>query len=254
MRMNKVKILNRCGAAICFVFAINFAFSDEISVAGDPWCPFTCDSTSDRPGLIVEVTKEVLGAVGHKVTYKEVAWARAVNDTRDNKINAVAGALKGDAPDFIFPSVSWANQKSCFFVKKGSAWKYKGVDSLKDQKIGAVQDYTYGEPFDTFVKKSKTVDLVSGTGTTVKLFKKLLDNRVGIIIEDESVAAYNLANDNSIDQNEILKVGCLKASPLYVAFSPKNPKSKDYAKSLSESFKKFKTTPKMKEILSRYGL
>ncbi len=254
MRMNMVKILNRCGAALLCFFVLNFAHSDEITLAGDPWCPFTCDPASDKPGLIVEVAKELLESAGHKVIYKEVAWARAVNDTRDNKINAVAGALKADAPDFIFPSVSWANQKSCFFVKKGSAWKYKGVDSLKDQKIGAVQDYTYGEPFDSYVKNSKSVDLVSGTGTTLKLFKKLQDSRVAIIIEDETVAAYTLVNDKSLAGSEIVKVGCLKATPLYVTFSPKNPKSKDYAKSLSESFKKFKTSPKMKEILSRYGL
>jgi polar amino acid transport system substrate-binding protein len=229
-----------------------------VIIGGDPWCPFTCQQESDKPGILIEIAKKIFADAGHSVTYQTLAWSRAVSETREGQIAGVAGALKSDAPDFVFPTASAVSQKSCFYVKKSSQWKFKDVTSFRGHSLGAVKDYTYGDPLDGFIAsqdpEAKKIDFVTGTGTTKKLFKKLAAGRNDMIVEDQSVAAYNLANDAELKGVDVAEAGCLRAVPLYVAFSPHNPKSLEYAKIFSQGFERFKKTPEFKSLLKRYGL
>ena len=103
---------------------------EEITIASDPWCPFTCEPSLEKPGLMIEVAREIFKSKGISVNYSVSAWNRAIIDTRENKLNAVAGALKSDAPDFIYPTENIAQQKSCFYVLKDSKWKYEGSNQV----------------------------------------------------------------------------------------------------------------------------
>ncbi len=243
--------------SVIFFYSIQ-GFADVVKLAADPWCPFSCDSKDQNKGLFVDLATELFQSSGHQVSYETLAWSRALIVTRSQQYHAVVGALKTDAPDFIYPTQSWADQKSCFFVKKGSAWKYKDISSLEQVSLGVVKDYTYGDPLDPYIAKhasdSKKIDFMSGTGTIVKLIKKLQAGRVGVIVDDESVVNYHLKTNAELASAEILNVGCLKAVPLYIAFGPNHPKAKDYARLLSEQFEKQKHSSKIKELYKRYGV
>ncbi|MDG0817864.1 substrate-binding periplasmic protein [Bdellovibrio svalbardensis] len=234
------------------------SFADEIKIAADPWCPFSCESTNEKPGVFLDVAKKVFAAHGHQVTYEKVNWARAVSDTRNGKFVAIVGALKLDAPDFIFPEESFIDQKSCFYVSKGSAWRYKDISSLSNVLLGAVQDYTYGEPLDAYIARKKNdsarIDFVAGVGTTAKLLKKMADLRNDVIVEDKSVVDYNLKNNRDLQGIKMQLAGCLPSAPMYIAFSPRNPKSKEYAKIFSEGLRKMRKTKELEAIFQSYGI
>ncbi|MBF0379047.1 MAG: hypothetical protein HQK72_16440, partial [Desulfamplus sp.] len=45
-----------------------------------------------------------------------------------------------------------------------------------------------------------------------------------------------------------------KTDYIFIAFSPNNPKSKDYATLITEGIKEMRANGKLKEILNSYGL
>lgn len=229
-----------------------------LALVADPWCPFTCEPEAANQGLMIDVAREVLQAQGYKIEYKTLNWARAIDDTRAGKYSAIVGALRPDAPDFIFPKVSFADQKSCFYRLKDGSWKYTGLESLKDMTIGLVNDYKYGDPFDGWVEqqkvgKSKAIDFVAGVGTTEKLFLKLQEKRIKAIIEDESVVTYLAARPgNPIAKVAFEKVGCLEKQPLYVAFSPGNKESAALADAFDQGYAKAVAAKKIEAIKKKY--
>jgi polar amino acid transport system substrate-binding protein len=257
--MKSLNKTSRCLIVILgFFAAINAGRSDVIRLVGDSWCPFSCAAGSERQGLFVELSRLLLESKGHTVQYEEASWARAVQDTRANTYTAIAGALKADAPDFVFPKSSFASQRSCLFVKKGSKFKYSGLESLNAKLLGAVKDYTYGDPIDQYLSKNsndpKKVDLVTGTNTALKLFKKLIDSRIEVAAEDQSVQAFVVSSNPELASEQIVNAGCQAAVPLFVAFGPANPKSKLYAQQLSQAFEAQKNSQSVREIYKKYGV
>lgn len=227
----------------------------ELKIASDPWCPITCErenTPNQQEGIFIDVLREAF-AGKFKVSYEPLNWARALQETRKGQYNAIAGALVKDAPDFVFPSTPIYEQKSCFYVSTSSGWAYKNNASLKAKKLGVVRDYTYGEPIDSYINKNikdnNIIDITSGTKTTENLINKLNASRVDVIVEDKTVMEYFLKQNSNIT---IKNAGCISPLPLFVAFSPSIPQSKELAKQLSEAVKKMKSNGKITEIVNRY--
>lgn len=251
-------VSNWFGCLIVILTSVSSYANETLSVASDPWCPFTCDSKSDSPGILIEILK-IVYEPEIKIAYKEVSWSRAVSDAREGKYVAIAGALIQDAPDFIFPKTSLVKQESCFYVNKDSSSKYKNNESLVGKIVGLVSDYNYGKSFDDFVKKKNGTDkfdYITGTDTTLRLFLKLNSNRNEIIIEDKSVASYVLANsDGELKKIVTKEVGCLPPQSLYIAFTPKDKiKSLELVKRFDNEIKKPSKAKKIQDLFKKYGL
>ncbi len=120
-----------------------------------------------------------------------------------------------------------------------------------------MKDYSYVEPIDGYISKSKDsskLDLITGTDTGERLLRKLKDKRIELMIEDESVVKSLLKIHPDLQAAGIKQVDCLKAQPLCVAFSPANKLSKVWAEKFSEGMKKLKSGKRVQEIYSKYGL
>ena len=229
----------------------------ELKIVADPWCPFTCDSKSEPQGVFVEVFREIFSSE-FAVKYEGMSWSRAVVDSRQGHFNAILGALKADAPDFIFPENPVAYQKSCFYVLKQKKGNFKKLDSLNAVQLGAVKSYSYGEPLDDYIRSqegnSKKLNLLTGTDTTDRLIKMLKDHRVDVMVEDEAVVSYMLLSKKN-EKGELKQAGCLKASPLYIAFSPMDKmKSQSYADRFDHYMKDPRNLKKIETLYSKYGL
>lgn len=248
-----------------FIFTITLLIT---SVAGasryrflaDPWCPMTCDPQLGFKGYMIDTTVEILAPFGKEVDYKLESWNKAIENAREAKAVAIVGALKSDAPDFIFPEKSIAQQKSCFYKLKSSKWKYVGTDSLASVKLGLVSDYKYGNPVDNWLtemteEKKKQLSYVEGVGTAQKLFEALKAKKIDVLIEDESVVDFLSTQPNQpLSGIDYTQVGCLEAQPLYVAFSPKHPASKELAMLYDKGYAKFIGSKKFSEIKKKYSI
>lgn len=232
------------------------ARADVITLRADEWCPYNCAEDSDKPGYGIELAKEIFAKAGHTVEYKTMAWARALEEGRKGSIVAVIGADKTEASDFVFPNQPVAVIDNTFVVKKGNAWKYAGPASLEKLKLGAIQGYSYAGEVGTYMttnaKNAARVDMVGGDNALEMNLKKLAAGRVDATVDAKPVLAYKLLKLNLADKVEF--AGSVDPSEIYIAFSPANPKSKDYAAILEKGIAELRASGRLKQILDGYGV
>ncbi len=238
-----------------FLFSQTLIFADSITIVADEWCPYGCAPDADKPGYGIEIAKKIFERAGHKIDYSIVPWARAVKLAREGKYNAIIGAFVEDAPDFVFPENEFGISQITFFVKKGSSWKYTGVESLKPLKIGIILDYSYGDELDKYFKsenaKSK-IDILGGKTPLDSNIKKLVGGRIDVTIEDMNVFNHTAKKLGMLDRVTI--AGNAGKENVYIAFSPAIPNSKQYAEILSNGISQMRNSGELQTILSKYGL
>ncbi len=236
------------------------AHAETITMAADSWCPYNCEPESANPGYIVEVARKAFAKHDIKVEYQILPWPRAIKETSEGKHNAIIGASRNDAPDFIFPSIEQAFMRNAFYVKKGSNWRYSGIKSLDSVSLGLIRDYAYGTTLDEYIKANqnnmKRIQLASGDNALDANIKKLLAGRVGAIVEAEAVMTYKMHEQPGLKET-LDFAGSVEASiedNLYIAFSPVIKDSQRYADILSQEMIKMRESGELTAILKSYGL
>lgn len=233
----------------------SISLAKAISVGADPWCPYTCHPEKDKKeGYLVDILKMALTPI--KVDYAVFNWARVLEQTRSGKMTAALGAGEQDKQGLMFNSEPLGKSKNCFYVGSASSWQYSGISSLASMKLGVITAYTYEPELDHHIEKmAKDNYYVQAAPTENALninLKKLLSNRLDVLIEDEFVMMYSL-KQNTLGE-KIKKAGCLKETPIYIGFSEKDPMSKQYKKMLDDKIKEIKKSGELKKILTQYGL
>ncbi len=233
-----------------------FGFADTITLVSDEWCPINCIPGAREPGFMVEVTRTVFSNEGHIVEYKKVPWERAIAQTRKGKYNAIIGAYVGDAPDFVFPENEQGMIGNAFYTLKENNWNFSGTDSLVKLRLGVIKGYDYGESINTYINDPKNLKMIQLTfgETPLELnIKKLIKARVDTVLESEYVFNYKISQMGHKDK---IRFAGVAAPPdkAFIAFSPVNEKSKEYARILSDGMTKIRKSGELKKILAKYGL
>jgi polar amino acid transport system substrate-binding protein len=245
------------GICSSVLFLSIFAAADTITIAGDSWCPFNCETGSANPGYMVEIAQQVFGKAGHVVVYKIIPWARAKEESRAGQITGIIGAYKDDAPDFIFPANEQGVMANELFVLAESGWKYEGLTSLSSATLGIIADYSYYPDVDGYIEKNKAnpklIQTASGDNALETNIKKLQGGRITAIIETPAVFWYT-ANRMGISSKLKSAGAAGKADPISIAFSPKLAKSKDYAALLATGMTDLRKSGELAKILKKYAL
>ncbi|GIX35982.1 MAG: amino acid ABC transporter substrate-binding protein [Lysobacteraceae bacterium] len=252
-----LRLRNALWATAVTLVTISFgARADTITIVADEWCPYNCSPDSDRPGYMIEIASKALGVAGHTIKYSTMPWSRAIEEARRGKYTAIVGAARNDAPDFVFPDEPLGISGSVFAVKKGSTWKYTGIDSLATVSIGVIQDYSYAEDLDAYIAKyakdAKRVQAATGETALGTNIRKLEAGRIDALVEDRAVLEYELAEEGKLGQFDY--AGTLKQSEVFIAFSPAHPAAKEYARLLAEGVRALRASGELDTILARYGL
>jgi len=229
------------------------AMADTIEVRADNWCPYNCGAKDVNPGYMIEALKQIFESKGHKINYEELNWARSLQDVRDGKITAVVGAAEEDKDGMVLPKTPFGNSKNCFYGKPGLTWKYEGAASLDKIKVGLVKDYTYGEPFDSYFAKNalKNVNVYPGDDAMEANANLAHLGRIDVLIEDHNVVGFF----NKTASKKLQEYGCQNEDgALFVGFSAKNPKAKEFAKIFDEGIAEMKKSGKLKTLLDKYGV
>lgn len=228
-----------------------------ITLATDSWVPYSGKAGSEKEGFMVEIAKMALKEAGHTVVYKNIPWARAITDCRKGKIEGIVGSYVSDAPDFVFPEEEAGRSVNMFYVLKDSKWQYKGVESLDGKILGGINGYSYGEVLDKYIARhkgnSKKVQLIAGNSAKQQNLTKMQKGRIHIFVEDSAVMAAFLKKHPKFDK--IKSAGIANdGEKVFIAFSPNNTNSKQFAKDLSEGIKAMRKDGRLKKILDKYGV
>ena len=101
-------------------------------------------------------------------------------------------------------------------------------------------------------KGSKMIQFVSGNDPLAKNIKKLAAKRVDVVIEVKPVFD-SIASELGLADKFKAAGSDGNPSPIYICFSPANPKSKEYAKILSDGVIEMRKSGELAKILSAYG-
>lgn len=230
--------------------------AETIILMADRWCPFNCDPTSAQSketGYMVEVAKLAFERKGHNIDYKVDTWTNSIDEVRKGKATAIVATTIADAPDFIYPEKNMGSNKECFYVRSKDPWEYLKVDDLKKRKIGIVESYAYSPELYVYFR-DHSEQIVKGKGSSPLLdnLKNLDEKKIDTLVENPFVFNYLTERKKIRDNYE--EAGCTEGDPLYIGFSPKNPRSKEFAKILTEGIEELRKDGTIAKIIEKYSL
>ncbi len=240
-------------AALLFATA---AAAETLTIVADEWCPYNCAPNAEPKGILIEIAEKIFSEQGIQIKYTNLPWARAIEETREGNYDAIVGAAHTDAPDFIFPEPAPARAGNVFVVGPNSSWRYSGLKSLEAVSLGVIQDYSYGDELDRYIESNKNnrdrVQIVSGDDGLRMNLRKLLANRVAVILDDRSVITWTLKANPEFAAAKIVD----QASPedgAYIAFSPAHrERSTKLAEQFATALKKLIAQGEVERIAARY--
>lgn len=237
---------------LILVFLNNPVIADTISMRADNWCPFNCDPKDKNPGYVIEILNAMAKKNGHVLDYQLLAWNKAVQETAEGKFTGVIGGLKDDLPGGI-STEPIGKGETCLYGKSDSAFKFESIASLKGKKTAVIKDYNYGGEIDVDIKNNPgNYDIAYGDNPLILNMRKLDAGRVDLAIETSSVFEFTASKEGF--SGKFKKIHCTSNDELFVLFSGKNPKSKEYVAQFNSAMDEIRKSGELKNILSKYGL
>jgi polar amino acid transport system substrate-binding protein len=230
--------------------------ADTIVLAADPWCPYNCEPNTKQEGYLIDIARAVFEKAGHRVEYKTTNWARAIADAKEGKINGVVGAVPDEVPDFILTKEPLGSSQDHFYVLPKNPWRYQNTSSLSTIKLGVINGYAYNADILNFIKankKSPMLHIASGEHALKNNINMVMQGRLDTLIENKDV--YDMTINKMGVTNQLMDAGSSgAATPIYIAFSPIDPHSQEYADLLSVGIIELRKTGELQKILAKYGL
>ncbi|MBQ0779902.1 MAG: transporter substrate-binding domain-containing protein [Thalassolituus oleivorans] len=242
---------------LCMLSINSTCQADTITLRADEWFPVNGDPQAEHRGYMIDIATKIWESHGHSVDYQIMPWERAIEETRSGQVDCIVGAYVEDAPDFVFPSSALGMDESHFFSLSKNNWKFHGINSLKQVRLGVVGGYAYDEgPLDAYIEKyanSSRVQIMKGNNALEQNIKKLISGRIDSIVESPMVMKAKLKKMGlHLDIQDVGTIG--DPTPMYIACSPQNPNSKEYVEQLSAGIDELRINGELHKILSHYDI
>ena len=239
-----------------FVFSAHAQSNKTIVIAADEWCPINCAEENSQQGIGIELARKIFEPMGYKVEYKIMPWTEALKQVRAGQVTAVVGASKHDDKTLVFPDNAIKEVSDNFYVRSGSTWRYQGPHTLKNKRVGIIEDYGYGDVVRNFIAQNKfmadTIHTAKGKAPLKENIEKLIDGKIDILIESKVVMDYTFKDANIADK--IVWAGSVPQDYVYLAFSPALPQSRQLAAQYDGAIRSMKTSGALKQMYAAYGL
>lgn len=240
-----------------FIFiTISAPQAETILLKSDKWCPYICNpnSTKDRmKGYVVDVAKVVFERKGHNVVFQLDNWTNSIESVRFGVATGIAATTKADAPDFIYPAKILGHNKDCFYVKAKDPWEFITLANLKNRKIGIVESYAYSAPLLSYFREyPDQITKAHGDDPLLLNIDSLNANKINTIVENPNV--FNFYTESKKIRDHYEEAGCTDGDPIYIGFSPKNPRSKEFAKIIEDGIEELRKDGTLGMILEKYSL
>ncbi len=238
-------------------YAVNTPLPPSIiSVRADDWCPYNCDAQSSKPGYGIEIMRVIYAKAAKNVDYEAMPWTEAIKAVRAGRYNALIGAKKEETPDFIFCDEPIGKSETAFIVRADDNYEYAGPASLEAKRLAAIEAYHYDDVIDPYIEGNKNnperIMFATGANALEVNINRLIEGKVDIVVDDTNVFLYKLNEMHASDKVRILRAN--KSDPVYIAFSPKDPRGKEYAKMFDDGIAELRKSGELGDILSHYGL
>lgn len=234
--------------------------SRVITIVADIWPPYTMDPVSGNEGYLIDIARAIFEPRGDTIIYKVKPYKRAIEEVKSGVVDAVAGMYKTDVMLYglIAPENELGISINSFFGRNNLTWRYDpiaGNSPLKEIRIGVIAEYVFIE-IEEYLQENKhtpKVQYLYGPNPLKQNMKKLLGNRVDVILDDSLAIVYT-SQEIGIE-GKIKPVGSLPTrNEVSLGFSPILDNSKENAEIVSNGIIALRESGKLSIILGKYGL
>lgn len=253
-----MKIVLLAIAILVFPFS---AQAEELVIATTTYCPLVCvGNEAGQDGIMHEVLRAAFDNSEYKLKFENMPYGRAIQGTLDGHYAAVTFAGTANSPDFLFVRNFVMTNIVQFAVLKESTWKYTGVPSLHDIRLGIptgfrtgnteIDDYISNPPESHHVFFSSSDNPT--TAQTANL-KRLLAGRLDAMLCGSLAFKYIAHNMGVADR---LRLDPTPVASFYnhISFSPKHPNGKTLRKFVERKIDDMQRSGRLTRILRRYGI
>jgi len=238
----------------------SIVWAETIRFATIDYCPFTCEPSKEggKEGFMTDVLREAFEPAGYTLEIEMLPYVRAVSSVQSGAYDGIVVVGKDYAPDLVYPDEPTVMQRVVFLVNAGTPWRYTGVESLAQVKVGVVRGYHYVDPdLVAYLEEEQgneaRVNVMHGDTTTNRGLRMLQTDRVSTLLEGEYSAMYELEKMGG--REEVMIAGYTEnAFEDYTGFSPHNPNAAEYAQILSHTIAELRKSGRLDDILHRYGI
>lgn len=225
--------------------------AEPLLIVTDPWPPYTIDDNGTATGIDVEITQAVFQQLGVDVNIVFYPWKRCLVMVKYKEADAILSAsITPERKEFLcFPEEPTSEGITVFFIKEGRKIPFKTLNDLRGLRIGVITGYSYCEELDQapFIQHAEPV------ASLTQNFKKLLADRLDVVIEGDKVGYFTAKEMGILDQIDVIPNAAYCYGGNYLAFS-KKPGGEKLSSRFSKALKAFKTTDAYKNILKKYGI
>ncbi|WP_163831677.1 substrate-binding periplasmic protein [Spartinivicinus ruber] len=173
-------------------------------------------------GYSWDVFRDSFHQQGYTINLKVYPWARAIEEVKKQNVDLLfpAGWTKDRSEYLLFSNESINKVDFLIYVKQNSTIKWKGLNALKDLRIGLMRGWNYGEQWKALqsIRKVPVSDVLQG-------FKMLDNNRV------DGFAGYFPIFDYALNKanwsNQYRKLPAFDSTYEFVVSSIDNPRAKE---------------------------
>lgn len=214
--------------------------------AEDSWPPYV-DGLGQ--GLSTDIVKAAFAAVGVEVTIEAKPYARVLRELEAGQLDAGYNVVPQTStePRFIFGEVPLLTATVSFYYVPNAVKPYQSVaDIPTGTTIASIIDYEYGDQYEAHRSRFREYKVMRQS----QIIRMLVGGRVEVAVLYDRVAAYTL-NRMELPPDTLVRGALHQTSDVYVAFSRKNPRSKEYAALLDEGLRIIRKNGVYDQILNQ---
>lgn len=243
--------------ASLFLFRTPQAAAEELVFANDatPYCPYTLCPAGQ--GYVLDVLVAVFEGDGYTVKIVNLPWNRAVAMAAAGQVDGIAGITKDVLPALVYPHAEIARYTPAVFSLKANRWQYAGVASLKQVRLGMVENYGNGEGNPELERylagHPDNVTYIAADDAISHLFQMMQAGHIDAMIEDTAVGNTML---QTMGKEALFKSAPIQKNylPGYIGFGGDPGKAQRLAAQFDAGLAKLRKSGKLHAILARYRL
>lgn len=218
--------------------------------AANDWAPFA-DKSHPKQGVVVELVSAALKTQGSELKFTTMPWNRAVDKVKKGEIDLIPTMWYNEerTKDFAYSDYILKNQIK-MIKKKGDAFEYAGLSSLKGKTVGIIRGYTYPKDFmsDKSFTREPAKDLEAN-------YKKVVAGRIDLTLEDELVAKAMLFKEDPKFMDKIdFVTNPVSTNELFLTCGKVNPKCTTIIETFNKGLAEIKANGTYKKIMASYGM
>lgn len=202
--------------------------------AEDDWYPYSAERQGRAQGMTVELVTAALAAVGVKVRFDALPYARCMAQTKSGTLTACFNTTRTSLieNDYLWPARPMFEERFVIYARANDPLT-SGVQvrDLEGQPVAVTRGYEYGSEFDGNPRIARVV-----TGNDEKNFQLLLRGRARFTLAPE-INTRLLFKRHPELAGRFKVVGQLPLFGLYTAFSRHHPEARSLLQAFDQGMK-----------------